>query len=254
MKEEIVRQIQKNIFVLFKQYDALCRKHSLRYYFLGGTMLGAVRHKGFIPWDDDIDVGMPREDYDKLLQMYKDGSLTSSSFTVFNAEMSPKCSFDFTKMMQKQIINGKEYEIFVDIFPLDGCPYTSEESIRRYYRRFNLLRTFKNSHYMKLDGKNLIKRTAIRLMRVIPQSTYVRWMNRYLKRHSFDSSPSVGNFSGHWQEKEIMRKDVYGLPTAIWFEDDEYFGVAEPDVYLTKMYGNYMKMPSEEERLSHFSD
>ena len=72
MKQEMVRQIQEHIFVLFKQYDCMCRDNNLRYYFLGGTMLGAVRHKGFIPWDDDIDVGMPRDDYDRLLTLYKE--------------------------------------------------------------------------------------------------------------------------------------------------------------------------------------
>ena len=155
--------------------------------------------------------------------------------------------------MQKCHIDGKDYEVFVDIFPLDGCPYSSARMIRLYYSAFDLLRTMENTHFMKLEGKNFFKRTVVKLLRSIPLSAYIRCMNRYLKRHSYDGSKSVGNFSGHWRDKEIMAREVYGKPTLIFFEDAEYFGVEKADAYLSRMYGNYMKMPSEEERLSHFS-
>ena len=254
MKQEDLQIIQQNIFVLFKQFDRICKQNNFRYYLLGGTMLGAVRHKGFIPWDDDVDVGMPRKDYEELLKLCDKGLWAEQEISVFNAERDSRCSYDFTKLMRKYLLNGKEIEIFVDIFPLDGCPGSSEKSIRRYYKVFNILRTMKNTHYMKLEGKSAIKRVAVRVMRLIPRKTYIKWMKKYLERNSFDASISVGNFSGHWQEREIMSHDIYGTPTPIFFVDGEYLGIEKADAYLTRMYGDYMKLPSEEERLSHFID
>lgn len=78
-------------------------------------------------------------------------------------------------------------------------------------------------------------------------------MNKYLMKNSFERSPFVGNFSGHWEEKEIMQKEIYGNPTLIQFEGEMYYGVENSHAYLSNLYGDYMKLPPLEEQLSHFS-
>lgn len=77
-------------------------------------------------------------------------------------------------------------------------------------------------------------------------------MNLFLEKHTFENSFSVGNFSGHWEDKEIMEKEIYGEPTLVFFEDGYYYGVEQPHKYLTNLYGDYMKVPDEKDRIGHF--
>ena len=147
MTTESLRKIQMEVYEIFKEFDILCRKYKLRYYMLGGTMLGAVRHKGFIPWDDDMDVGMPREDYEKLLIIGKK-YFEHKNFKLLNGRWEEEFIFDFSKIMKKIEIDNKSLEIFLDIFPLDGCPNTDLKGIKKYYQKFDILRMMKNTHLM----------------------------------------------------------------------------------------------------------
>ncbi len=243
------RDIQLGCYEIFKEFDRFCRNNNLRYYLLGGTMLGAIRHKGFIPWDDDMDVGMPREDYEKLLRVR--GHFEEKGIAVKNSNTEKNYSYDFTKMTRT--VDGADVELFLDIFPLDGCPYVSPKKIKGYYTRFDTLRMMKNSHFMTLENKNAVKKVLVCLLRLNSLKKYLKVMDKYLKRNGFDDSAAVGNFSGHWREKEIMPKHIYGTPTLVEFEGKMYYGVENPDAYLTAMYGDYMKIPPEKERLTHFN-
>lgn len=248
-----IREIQDEVFSIFKLFDAYCRANDLRYYLIGGSMLGAVRHGGFIPWDDDMDVGMPRSDYKKFalgMQSFLDEQNVRAF--VQCPGVSKEYSFDFIKIMKKVSFNGKEIEIFLDVFPLDGCPYKDKKHIKRYYDKFDRLRFVKNSHYMTLQNKNIIKKAIVLLLRLCPLSVYRKLMDKYIEKNDLDTSVSVGNFSGHWREKEIMEKSVYGNPTLVRFEDGMYYGIENADAYLTAMYGNYMIPTPADEREMHF--
>lgn len=241
-----IRFVQEKELETFRRFDALCREQGLRYYLLGGSMLGAIRHQGCIPWDDDIDVGMPRPDYERFL------TFAGERFEkVFNFKNDHSCSYDFTKLYVPLNYEGRNLEAFVDVFPLDGCPSAEPGAIKRYYRRYALLRLMKNTHFMTLEGKRLPKRAIVRLCRLIPLTIWNRWMERYLVRHSFDSSPARGLFSGHWEEREIMPAELYGEPREYPFEGMLCLGVAEPDEYLTRLYGDYMQLPPEDQRKTH---
>ncbi len=245
-----IRHIQQLTLSIFATFAELCKKNNLSYYLLGGSMLGAVRHQGFIPWDDDIDVGMPREDYQKMLVAAPEQLPTN--LIVMNSLDYDAFPYDFTKIIEEC---GDHETVFLDIFPLDGCPSDNPKVIRRYYRWFNMLRTMKNSHFMQLKGKPLHKRIAVRLLRVIPLATYRKWMERYLLRYSPDDSPAIGNYSGRWGAREIMPKTFYGAPTPVLFEHDTYFGVECPDDYLRTLYGDYRKLPPiEQQKPSHAPD
>lgn len=250
MKEDDLKIIQRNVFDMFLLFDSYCRQKGLRYYLLGGSMLGAVRHHGFIPWDDDIDVGMPRNDYKYFIHNFDFSNL--EGLFLLNRESKEFCSYDFSKLIKTVSLKDGEKEVFLDIFPLDGCPFASSIGIKVYYNAFNLLRLMKNSHYMSLENKNIIKKTIIRVFKTIPLMLWYRILDIYLESNSFEKSKSVGNFSGHWGYKEIMQKYIYGEPKLIQFENNEYYGIQESDLYLKKMYGDYMRIPSTDERQSHY--
>lgn len=252
MPDNDIKIIQNKIFELFKIVHSFCVENSIRYYFLGGSMLGAVRHNGFIPWDDDIDIGMPRADYEKFLVLFNDLYSESLDIRVYNYMSDSSCSFDFTKLLHRLTINDVEQDVFVDIFPLDGCPFSSKFGIKLFYCNFNLMRLAKNTHFMDENKGNVIRKYIIKLLKLRSLDKWESLLNNYLKRNSFDTCKFAGNYSGHWGSKEIMQKSVYGEPRLIYFVDNYYFGVSEPDIYLTNLYGNYMKLPDEKDRLSHF--
>ena len=123
----IIQVIQKKELAIFKEFIRVCEKHQLTYFALGGTLLGAVRHKGFIPWDDDIDIGMPREDYNKLM------SLAPSEFNfpykLVNEKNTPSFTKAFmnlqdstTKILMTYSNVAHEESLWIDIFPIDGLP------------------------------------------------------------------------------------------------------------------------------------
>lgn len=248
-----IREIQDEVFSIFKLFDAYCRANDLRYYLIGGSMLGAVRHGGFIPWDDDMDVGMPRSDYKKFalgMQSFLDEQKVNA--LVQCSDIDKDFPFDFIKIMKKVIISGKEIEIFLDVFPLDGCPYSDQKRIKRYFQKFDILRFMKDSHYMTLQNKNILKKTIVLLLRLCPLSVYKKVMDNYLEKHDFDDSVSAGNFHGRYREKEIVEKAFFGTPKLIKFEDGMYYGVEHADAYLTAIYGNYMVPTPVDERETHF--
>ena len=251
MNQKEIKSIQAEAFLLFKDFDKACRTNHLRYYMIGGTMLGAVRHRGFIPWDDDIDVGMPRPDYERFISEIE----LPNGIKKWNTNTSNECYIEFTKL-KKPISNESVpsiKEVFIDLFPLDGCPKSDQKGIHSYWAKFNFIRTMKNGHAMTLEGKPLYKKMGVLLLRSIPKRTYHSIMKRYLLRNSFDESCAVGNFSGHWEDKEIMEKSVYGTPKLAYFEDDEYYGVELPHEYLSNMYGDYMTPPTEDQIEMHYS-
>ena len=110
--DETMKKVWAVELELLEQFQRLCERHQLRYYAIGGTLLGAVRHKGFIPWDDDIDVGMPREDYEKLIQLFQNNEIGNADlFLLFENNKKNKC---FAKVMHR-----KSENMFLDIFPYD---------------------------------------------------------------------------------------------------------------------------------------
>lgn len=251
-------EVQKKLLDMLKWFHKLCVENNLRYYAIGGTMLGTQRHQGFIPWDDDIDVGMPREDIEKLKDII---NRKNSDRYVFEAPETdePDYFYPFYKLYDTSttlIENTKcaiKRGIYIDIFPLDGIGNTLDESTRNYKKvKFldNLLMT-KVAGFR--EGRKFYKNLFVAIFRLIPinDKKILNCLVAQCKKIKWDDSIWGGNLVGAWGMKEIMPREIMGTPKLYKFENTEIYGVQNPDEYLSKMYGDWRKLPPEEKRVTH---
>ena len=261
-----LRDLQLKELEILKEFLKITKKYNLHYFMLGGTFLGAIRHKGFIPWDDDIDIGMPRPDYEKFIEFASKELQSPYELKSFNKD--EKYQQYIVRIIDKNIsivredaLDNKIDNIWIDIFPLDGMP---NNGVIRAFHKFHLLflrlllqySKFKTGVNMK-KKRNLLETFLIKAGFVITKVIHLNVKKRFqaidkaLKRFSYDNSDFVVNFMGAYKFKEMFPKSYYDTPAEYEFENLKLIGASEYDKILTQMYGNYMKPPAENQRFSH---
>ena len=262
MREKLT-PLQQKMLEMLKWFHQFCLSNNIPYYAVGGTMLGAVRHKGFIPWDDDIDVGIPRPDWDRLLEIAKDMHSGITQY-VFESYLDGKGDYEypFAKLYDTTttlVENKRKHPvrgIYIDIFPLDGIGDSMGEALANFKpvkMKLDLLATKSCS---VREGRAFLKNLAVRVVGKIPDSLLnssriIAEIDKLCRRHSYRQSLVVGNLVGNWREREIMEKRYFASPTLYRFEDTEIFGVECPDEYLRNLYGDWRKLPPKEKQVSH---
>ncbi|MCM1506134.1 MAG: LicD family protein [Ruminococcus flavefaciens] len=252
---------------IVKEVVAICRKYNLRYYMLGGTMLGAVRHKGFIPWDDDIDLGLPRKDYDKFLEVAP--KHLSAHLKMVNYHTDPNYHYYITrildtetKVIEERIGNDNKFtNASIDIFPIDGTP--NNIILRKIY----FFRVLFHRAMMSLCYKDSIDRKRPRgkaeklllaVMERVPVEKFTtpykekEKIDKLLKSQNVKKSKYIGNIMGAYRTKEIVPKSYYGRGKMYQFEDIMLRGMSDYDAYLRYTYGNYMELPPKDKQKTHF--
>ena len=256
-----IKRYQSQLLTILNVYVDLCNKYKLKYYLNAGTLLGAVRDQGFIPWDDDIDVCMPRSDYEKFLK-YAVTELPSSMRAVWfesqDHQEHPQyyCQIQDLRIpiIQKIAATPKETYAWIDVFPLDGMPQSPLlrliHSFRLIYRRSRMQMSMFDIN-VNLKRKNrpfyekfiiwLVMKTG--LFKSSNPYTMMEKMDKALKLYPEQKSKLWINFMGAYKLKETFPSGVYGKGTLLTFENQKYTGPLDPNTILTKLYGNY-KIPA----------
>lgn len=237
--------------VLFK-IDDICRENGLTYFLDSGTLLGAVRHKGFIPWDDDIDIAMFREDYNRLADIIQNGHY---GLNFLRIEECPDTIYPYgkicdtsTTLVEKNFRTPEGYGAFVDVFPLDYAPDDSDaqKRLRRRLRRevkviTHSARTGYEHSSSKL--KSLERRFALRGGSLLNTQRLIRKLNKELMEAAVAPTSYVGIL---WYS--VYPVAYYDKPSFVEFEGRQLMAPADPDAVLTIAYGDYMALPPKEEQ------
>lgn len=247
MKIDIEKQKQVQLDILLC-VDKFCRENGLRYSLGGGSLLGAVRHKGFIPWDDDIDIMLPRPDYDKFIQGFVGvhPDLTCGAYENDSTWPYPFCKVYNNKTYWKEYGFKMALGIFIDVFPIDGYP-GDENKIRSYISK---LEFWKYLLVRKALDNGTWKRFFFNpLMTLLPLSFLQKKVKGILVEYAFETSRFVGASLGPYREKECYPHIIFDEYIDMEFEGDLFMGIKEYDVYLRQHYGDYMELPPIEDRV-----
>ena len=253
-------QRQEKLLAMITFFHRFCVEHGVRYYAVGGTCLGAVRHQGFIPWDDDIDVGVPRTDYDRLKSLAKEMAETSQYRLEFPLENEDyTCAYaklyDTTTTLIEKAKKPVKRGIYIDVFPLDGLG--DEQSHMANFKKVDFkLKCLYTRICSPSKDRPWYNNLAILCSKLIPacllgKKKLIKDIEKLSKANDYESSAYVANLTGAWHEREIMKREWMGNPTLANFENTQIFIPENVDAYLTKMYRNYMQLPPEEKRCSH---
>lgn len=257
---ETLRKCQLLQLETANEIKRICQKHEIPYSLIAGTLLGAVRHKGFIPWDDDLDVGMLRADYDRFLQVAP--TELGDKYFLQTWDTDPRFGLPIAKVR----LNNTEYVeknsqnvpihsgIYVDVFPFDNLAddlkkRKKQKTMCRYY--FHLL--LNKAGYDYVEKSNKKKYMIAKLFGFLSFFTsyeklhkqYLKWMTKYNGVQT-DKIITFGGASS--PEKETLSAEWMQKLQQLSFEDTEFSAFAQWDAYLTHFYGDYMTPPPEDKR------
>lgn len=260
------RFVQLLVLEILKIFIAVCERNELRYYLTGGSLIGLLRHGGFIPWDDDIDIGMPRADYERLLSL--PNGAWPQGYRIVNHRNDSSWLFAMSQLVDAETevdIYTSEVprrsHLWLDIFPLDGLPdgtlarYLHVKQILslRYLVQIANIRTQVDSQRARPWYEKALLAIFKRfpMGRILDSESLLRRLEATLNRYDFDRQLWAGNMLGRYREREVVPKKYFGSPTPMLFE-----GVSVNTPHLhhelqTALYGDYMQLPPEHARVGH---
>lgn len=264
MKKINTQEIQEVQMSILDEIVRICKENNLHYYLAYGSMIGAIRHKGYIPWDDDMDVFLVRDDYDKLLSILKNEQSGKAQWISVIDDTTPDYFYPFSKAVDnrtevKMDRHKGSYGIWVDLFPVDGLP-ASDFGAKAFVMFCSFLRVVALAMDTDFSSKTLsswtllYKRFFYALAAIIGKKRVCRMVEKVFHTYKVNDSKKVAIlFSGHKLDA-IFDKELLLAQASYQFENREYTGCANYDSYLTQLYGDYMTLPPEEKRITHDYD
>lgn len=262
MEDSVLKRVQQAELYLLVSFDKVCRENGLTYFLDSGTALGAVRHGGFIPWDDDIDVGMPRKDYERFMEIgqsllpsdvFLQNSMTEENYRRYAAKLRLEGTVFPEAGELPYLHNG----IFMDIFPFDTIPSN------RILAKWNVKYVVEMCHVVnayRRDGKEESPSKLRKVLFLIIKRLPAGWIDR-LERHCLHVARRRENrisermtcyFWRMSQTKQYLFETKRMLPVNdITFDGHTVMIMNDPDYYLKLLYGDYLKLPPEDSRKPH---
>jgi lipopolysaccharide cholinephosphotransferase len=263
MNELMLEDLKAVELKILVEIDGICRAEGIRYSLTAGTLLGAARHRGFIPWDDDIDLFMPRPDYNRFIEYCK---ANETGFKLVSSELDQRYGYLFAKAMDMSTrveefvtdSKGIDMGVCVDIFPVDGLGDTYEEAQKtfkstRFKRELLVACNWKKFFRSKTRSWKYepIRFAFFIASRFASRKRLIASIQKKLAKHSFEDSKYVGSVCTAYRSKEIMEARLFREYTDISFEGKLFSSIKDYGKYLSAIYGDYMKLPPEDKRVTH---
>jgi len=265
MKQLTLPEIKAESLLILKALDRFCTEHGIRYALAYGTLLGAVRHKGFIPWDDDIDIMMLRPDYERFIKEFH-----AEGLKLYCPETDDNCWLAFARLCDTEKtlvrslmpwINPKEESgLWIDIFPLDPVPDDEEgykavyEKAHSLYRELNHARRTKGKVGDEFPAKRRRKAVIQKILHPfwwmrdprVPRDRFIRFLDEL---PPYGTTARVGRLTNANCIGDVFLREDFENPQRLPFEDGEFLAPRGYDAVLKGMYGDYMQLPPEDKRV-----
>ena len=260
MRKLSLEEIHDEQFKILDETIKYLDRNNITYYLVYGTLLGAVRHEGFIPWDDDVDIALPRPDFERLIELSKNNPISDHleviDFSLGNSKRP------ISKVINKNIsvksLSKEDKYLWIDLFVIDGLPDKDEDIIKLYkkqdfYKGLIYLKTnsFKNILNEKKSLKNRLLKIFLKpIAMLIPISFSSKKIIKLGKEYDFETSKNIGIFIWGIGICEKLSKDYLDI-CKVKFNGKKFNAYKKYNDYLKQMYGDYMKLPSIEKRKNH---
>ena len=255
MDDKVLRQLQLTMLETLRVFDDFCRKHDIKYSLYAGSLLGAVRHKGFIPWDDDLDVCMARSEYDRFIALWEQEP--PEGYILQNKENTPaywqsfsKIRKDHTTFLQEEREAGKYHTgVFLDVFPLDRIP--NGELSRLVYKWHCMKYQLLTREFVPPKGNAIVRMGSAVILACVPKRCREKVRQNTLKkitRYNDQHDMEIAAIETMASLRKPFAPDMLDSYVDLPFEDGQYMCFAGWDDHLRRKFGDYMQLPPEAER------
>lgn len=237
------KQIQLQMLI---EIDTFCRKHNIKYSLAYGTLIGAIRHKGFIPWDDDVDIMMPLPDMLRFKEIF-----TSETMCYCDVDTNNKYQFAFSRIVNTQTITKEgliafTYGICIDLYPVLGLPDTTDD-IEKFFEKT----------HTELSKRLSIIRLRSRVIRLLPLQN-IPFFNKTMKhyrdvlfQYPYEGTKYFFTNGGELEMRNVYDFDLFKEMTEVEFEGNSFMAIARYDEYLRHFYGNYLQLPPKNQQVPY---